>query len=69
MSEFSTPPFGFMAFLPKEYQGEFSREWIVGLSPFEDHTCARCFSVRQGQWMSFGMREAEEGFLKCERTV
>jgi hypothetical protein len=27
---------GVMAFLPKEYQGEFSREWIMGLSPFYD---------------------------------
>ena len=27
----ATPPSGFLAFLPKEYQGEFSRDWILGL--------------------------------------
>lgn len=66
MSERSTPPSGFMAFLPKEYQGEFSGEWIMGLSPFYDQSCARCFTVRQGRWVGFGSQEFDESALKCE---
>jgi hypothetical protein len=65
MSEFSTPPSGFMAFLPKEYQGEFSREWIMGLSPFYDQTCAQCFTVQQGKWIGLG-QEFDGSALRCE---
>jgi hypothetical protein len=66
MSESSTPPSGFMAFLPKEYQGDFSREWIMGLSPFYDQTCALCFTVQQGKWIGVGSQEFDERALKCE---
>ena len=66
MSECSTPPSGFMAFLPKEYQGEFSREWIMGLSPFYDQTCAQCLTVQRGQWVGLGSQEFDERALKCE---
>ena len=66
MSEFSTPPSGFMAFLPKEYQGEFSRDWTMGLSPFYDQTCAQCFTVQQGRWISLETQEFDERALKCE---
>lgn len=66
MSECSTPPSGFMAFLPKEYQGEFSREWIMGLSPFYDQTCAQCFTVQRGKWIGLGPQEFDESALKCE---
>ena len=63
------PAAGFDVFLPAEYRGKFSREWLMGLSPFEDRTCGSCYSVQQGQWITFGPREAEERFLKCERTT
>jgi hypothetical protein len=69
MNEASTPMSGFAAFLPPEYRGEFSREWLMGLSPFSDNTCMSCYSVRQGQWVSFGRRSAEGRLLKCERAV
>jgi hypothetical protein len=55
-----------MAFLPKEYQGEFSREWIMGLSPFYDQTCAQCFTVKHGKWVGFGTQEFDASALKCE---
>ena len=66
---FTSPISGFTAFLPEQYRGEFLQDWLMGLSPFGDNTCASCFSVRQGQWVSVGLREAEERFLKCERTA
>lgn len=66
MSELSTPPSGFMDFLPKEYQGEFAREWIMGLSPFYDQTCAQCFTVQRGRWVGFGSQTFDESELKCE---
>jgi hypothetical protein len=66
---FSSPVSGFASFLPEQYRGEFSQDWLMGLSPFEDNTCAVCFPVRQGQWVTFGMREAEEQFFKCERVA
>ena len=62
----ATPPSGFLAFLPKEYQGEFSRDWILGLSPFSDQTCRRCFPVQQSQWIRVGTEEFDEQDLKCE---
>ncbi|TKB69489.1 MAG: hypothetical protein E8D47_00165 [Nitrospira sp.] len=65
----SSPESGFAAFLPSEYRGKFSRDWLMGLSPFEDNTCVSCYSVKQGQWVSFGLREGEERFLKCERVA
>lgn len=60
---------GFAAFLPLEYQDGFSIEWLMGLSPFEDRTCASCYSVRQGQWVSFGVKDVQEDQLKCERAA
>jgi len=66
--QWSSPRSGFAAFLPREYRGDFSRDWVMGLSPFEDLTCASCYSVQQGQWVSFGERPADERLLKCERT-
>ena len=67
MADEPTPmPSGFMAFLPQEYQGEFSRDWIMGLSPFFDQTCSQCFTVRQGQWIGLGREEFNEQSLKCE---
>lgn len=69
MNDSSTPVSGFAAFLPPEYRGEFSRDWLMGLSPFSDDTCVSCYSVRQGAWVSFGERPADEGWLKCERAV
>lgn len=66
MTEPAAPSSGFMAFLPKEYQGEFSCDWIMGLSPFYDQTCARCFTVRQGKWIGLGSQEFDESTLKCE---
>jgi hypothetical protein len=62
----ATPPSGFLAFLPKEYQGEFSRDWILGLSPFSDQTCRQCFTVQQGNWIGVGTEECDEQDLKCE---
>ena len=62
----ATPPSGFLAFLPKEYQGEFSRDWILGLSPFSDQTCRQCFTVQQNQWIRVGTEEFDEQDLKCE---
>lgn len=59
-------PSGFLAFLPQEYQGEFSRDWIMGLSPFVDQTCAQCFTVRQGEWVGLAREEFNEQSLKCE---
>jgi hypothetical protein len=59
-------PSGFMAFLPQEYRGEFSRDWIMGLSPFFDQTCSQCFMVSQGQWIGLGRAEFDEQSLKCE---
>jgi hypothetical protein len=58
---------GFAAFLPPDYQGGFSSEWLMGLSPFDDRTCVSCYSVQQEQWVTVGPREAEERILKCER--
>lgn len=66
MSGLVTPPSGFMAFLPKEYQGEFSRDWIMGLSPFYDQTCSQCFTVQQGRWITVKPQEFDESALKCE---
>ncbi len=63
----ATPPSGFLAFLPQEYQGEFSREWILGLSPFSDQTCRRCFTVQQGTWVGIGVGECEERDFTCEK--
>ncbi len=63
---FESASSGFMAFLPKEYQGEFSREWIMGLSPFYDQTCAQCFTVQQGKWIGLGPPSFDEAALKCE---
>jgi hypothetical protein len=60
------PTSSFLAFLPKEYQGEFSLDWIMGLSPFYDQTCSQCFTVQQGKWIGLGPREFEEIALKCE---
>ncbi len=65
----ATPPSGFLAFLPKEYQGEFSRDWILGLSPFSDQTCRQCFAVQQSQWIRVGTEEFDERDLKCETWV
>ncbi len=62
----ATPPSGFLAFLPKEYQGEFSRDWILGLSPLSDQTCRQCFTVQQSQWIRVGTEEFDEQDLKCE---
>ncbi|MBA5867321.1 MAG: hypothetical protein GDA67_11580 [Nitrospira sp. CR1.3] len=57
---------GFTAFLPQEYQGEFSPDWIMGLSPLYDQTCAQCFTVRQGTWIGLGKREFDESALTCD---
>ncbi|MCG3778844.1 MAG: hypothetical protein JW388_1572 [Nitrospira sp.] len=57
---------GFMEFLPQEYRGDFSRDWIMGLSPFVDQTCLQCFTVRQGEWIGLGREEFNEQSLKCE---
>lgn len=59
---------GFAAFLPAEYRGIFSPDWLIGLSPFEDRTCSSCFSVRQGEWVAFGPPKVDERFLICERA-
>ncbi|MDR4460272.1 MAG: hypothetical protein MRJ67_07110 [Nitrospirales bacterium] len=59
---------GFAAFLPAEYREGFSPDWLGGLSPFEDRTCARCFSVRQGEWVAFGPPKVDERLLTCERS-
>jgi len=66
LSKAVTPLSGFIAFLPLEYQGEFSRDWIMGLSPFDDQTCAQCFTVRQGKWMRWDSQVFDESVLKCE---
>ena len=58
----------FAAFLPQEYQSEFSPDWLMGLSPFEDRTCAFCYSVKDGKWVAFGPKKAEERLLVCQRT-
>ncbi len=63
----ATPPSGFLAFLPQEYQGEFSRDWILGLSPFSDQTCRRCFTVLQGTLVGRGAGECEERDFTCEK--
>jgi len=60
------PASGFLAFLPKEYQGDFSRDWVLGLSPFDDQTCSRCFTVQQGNWISLVSGKLDEQALKCE---
>ncbi|MBA5870770.1 MAG: hypothetical protein GDA68_12360 [Nitrospira sp. CR2.1] len=65
----ATPPSGFLAFLPKEYQGEFSRDWILGISPFSDQTCRQCFTVQQGQWIGVRAVEFDERDLTCETRV
>ena len=57
----------FAAFLPQEYQSGFSAEWLMGLSPFEDTTCAWCYSVRDGKWVAFGPRKTDERVLLCQR--
>ena len=69
MKEETTPLSGFAAFLPPEYRGEFSYEWLMGLSPFSDNTCVSCYSVQQGKWVSFGERPVDERSLKCERAA
>jgi hypothetical protein len=46
MNETSTPAFGLAAFLPPEYWGECSREWLMGLSPFSDDTYVSGYSAR-----------------------
>jgi hypothetical protein len=69
MKDSSAPVAGFAAFLPPEYRGEFSRDWLMGLSPFADDTCASCYSVQRGQWVRFGERAADERILKCERAA
>jgi len=69
MNDETTPLSGFTSFLPPEYRGEFSYEWLMGLSPFSDNTCGSCYSVQQGQWVSFGERPADERSLKCERAA
>ncbi len=66
MEQRKYPISSFMAFLPKGYQGEFSQDWIMGLSPFDDQTCARCFTVQQGKWIGLGPWEFEQSVLKCE---
>jgi hypothetical protein len=58
----------FAAFLPPEYQSGFSSDWLMGLSPFEDRTCSRCYSVKEGKWVAFGSMGADERLLICERT-
>ncbi|MCY4612299.1 MAG: hypothetical protein OXB94_01570 [Nitrospira sp.] len=58
----------FAAFLPLEYQSGFSSDWLMGLSPFEDRTCAFCYSVKDGKWVAFGPKKAEERLLLCQRT-
>ena len=58
----------FAAFLPPEYQSGFSSDWLMGLSPFEDRTCAYCYSVKDGKWVAFGLKKADERLLTCQRT-
>ena len=58
----------FAAFLPPEYQSGFSSDWLMGLSPFEDLTCAFCYSVKDGKWVAFGPKKADERILICQRT-
>lgn len=62
-----TTPIQLHGISPKEYQGEFSRDWILGLSPFYDQTCAQCFTVRQGKWIGLEPQEISEDALKCAR--
>ena len=69
MSDDSTPQSGFAAFLPAEYRGEFSRDWLMGLSPFSDDTCTACYSVQRGQWVTFGPQLLDESQLRCERAL
>ena len=59
----------FAAFLPPDYREGFSPEWIMGLSPFEDRTCANCYSVRDGHWVTFGPTNAEKRLFTCERAA
>lgn len=66
---FSSPISGFAAFLPPEYRGDFSPEWLAGLSPFTDNTCAGCYAVQGGEWVSFGGKPIEELSLACERVA
>ncbi|MFO0773187.1 MAG: hypothetical protein U0172_00805 [Nitrospiraceae bacterium] len=66
MSNDERPQSGFAAFLPPEYQGEFSREWIMGLSPFDDQTCRQCWTVQGGQWIEVGDRPFDESSLTCD---
>ena len=58
----------FADFLPPEYQAGFSSDWLMGLSPFEDRTCAFCYSVKEGKWVAFGPKKADEKLLICQRT-
>ena len=58
----------FAKFLPPEYQSGFSSDWLMGLSPFEDRTCAFCYSVKDGKWVAFGPKKAEERLLVCQKT-
>ncbi len=58
----------FAAFLPQEYQSGFSSDWLMGLSPFEDRTCAFCYSVKDGKWVAFGPKKTNEQSLICQRT-
>jgi hypothetical protein len=66
---FSSPVSGFASFLPEQYRGEFSQDWLMGLSPFEDNSCATCFSVRRGQWVRFGVSNADKQIFQCERIA
>jgi len=59
----------FQVFLPKEYREEFSREWLMGLSPFYDQTCAQCFTVQQGKRIGLGPQEFDEASLRCEARL
>ena len=58
----------FAAFLPQEYQSGFSPDWLLGLSPFEDTTCAFCYSVKDGKWVAFGPKKGKKRSLICQRT-
>ncbi|MCY3728714.1 MAG: hypothetical protein OXF97_06945 [Nitrospira sp.] len=58
----------FADFLPQEYRSGFSSDWLMGLSPFEDRTCSFCYSVKDGRWVAFGPKKADERLLICQRT-
>ncbi len=56
----------FQAFLPKEYQEGFSRDWLMGLSPFDDRTYGQCLTVLDGQWIGIRRPSVAAALLKCE---